>query len=285
MRRGLTILAVLLVLSALPLASDARPEREERVLRTVHKNVNVLEGDSGTKTLLVHVEVFPPPSGTSYAADYEVVPVTAERPTDFEALFPKGEIKIDEENTSPTIEVKIVGDKGDEINETIRIDIFNQRCTSSGPCDIDASDASPSGFVTIADDDGEDTPGPGMQFLNGFVDSTVDDECIIEVQLDYGWDKPITVDYETDDLEAESGDDYEKTEGTMGFSPGQMRKDLVIRVNQDRDMDVRNERFVVEFSNAKGATLLEQDAQCTFVDRPSDRAAGADRERRRRKRG
>lgn len=285
MRRGITVLAALLVVAALPLASEARPEEpEDRVLRTVHRNVNVIEGDASVKTLLVHVEVFPEPTGTSYAADYEVVPVTASRGPDFQAIIAKGEVKIDEKNSSPTIEVKIVGDKADETNETVRIDIFNQRCTSSGPCDIDASDASPSGWVTIADDDGADTPGPGMQVRNGFVDSTQDDECLIEVHLDYGWDKKITVDYATKDLEAEDGDDYEKTAGTMVFSAGQKQKELAIRVNdEDRDVDARHERFVVEFSNAKGADLLEDDAQCTFLDGPNDQAAGADRERRRKR--
>lgn len=287
MRRGIVVLAALLVVAVLPVTSDAAPEEpEERVLRTVHRNVNVIEGDASMKTLLVHVGVFPEPTGTSYAADYEVVPVTASRPSDFQAIITKGEVKIDEKDSSPTIEIKIVGDKADEVNETVRIDLFNQRCTSSGPCDLDASDASPSGFVTIADDDGEDTPGPGMQVRNGFVDSTRDDECLIEVHLDYGWDKTISVDYATDDLEAEDGDDYEKTEGTMVFSPGQKQKDLAIRVNdEDRDADARNERFVVEFSNAKGADLLEDDAQCTFLDGPNGRGAAADREKRRRRRG
>lgn len=286
MRRAVTVFATLLVVASLPLTSDARPEREDRVLRTVHRNVNVIEGDASMKTLLVHVEVFPEPSGTSYAADYEIVPVTASRPADFEAILGKGEVTIDEKESSPTIEIKIVGDKADELNETIRIDLFNQRCTSGSDCDIDASDASPSGFVTIADDDGEDTPGPGMQFKNGFVDSRTGDDCFIEVDLDYGWDKKITVDYATEDLEAESGDDYEKTEGTMVFSPGQREKELFIDVNEDRDVDARNERFVVNFSDAKGAELLERDAQCTFVDGPANHAAAADREgRRRKKRG
>ena len=76
----------------------------------------------------------------------------------------------------------------------------------------------------------------------------------------------MTVDFETENLEATKGDDYEKTQGTMVLSPGQIRKSVFVPVHRDRDAYARHDRFVVKFFNAKGGHLSEDDGQCMFLD-------------------
>jgi hypothetical protein len=265
MRKSIVAAAALLLLvSASPSASgDARPDN---VIQTVHTNVNVIEGSVGKeKTLDVGVEVFPGPAGSSYSVDYEIVPQTATRGSDFDALVGRGRIVLDGK-AKTTIPIKIKGDVFDETNETIRIQLFSAKCTGPGQCDLDSDPNPRPGYVTIADDDGQDTAGPNMDVRNGLANPITDETCDVEVQLEYGMDKNITVDFETEDLEATHPDDYDKTQGTMVLSPGQIRKSLRVPIHSDRKPRGRGDRFVVNFSHPKGATLLKDSAQCSLTD-------------------
>lgn len=260
-------LALVFAMTAAVPAADAnhKTPKDEQVIQTRHTNVNVLEGAvAKTKTLDVTVEVFPGPAGNTYKVDYEIVPVSATRGQDFEALIGKGTLEI--KTGKATIPIKIKGDAFDEVNETIRIDLSYARCTGGGLCDLDSDPNPRPGYVTIADDDGKKTPGPSMSMINNVVDARTDDACEIEVQLEYGWHENVTVDFVTEDLEAKKGDDYEKTEGTMVFSPGQIRKSVFVPVDRDRDGSSRHDRFLVKFSRAKGGHLAEDEGQCTFLD-------------------
>jgi hypothetical protein len=265
-----SIAACTLLLAIITVAPAARAEDDEveppreTTIQTAHTNVNVIEGAAGKeKTLDVKIVAEPSPAG-EYAVDYEVVAQTATRGTDFDALIGRGELLVNGEDASPTIPVKIKGDPIDEKNETVRIELFNQRCVSqTSDCDLNNDPPLP-GYVTIADDDGDETADPEIELFNGFADSDVDDVCAVEVFLEYGSAENVQVDFETEDLEAERNDDYEKTEGTMVLSPGQIRKSLNVEINRDREVERRYERFVVKFSNAKGGTLLEDEAVCSI---------------------
>jgi hypothetical protein len=266
MRKTTLAAGLLLVLTLTPAAmANHKTPKDESVIRTRHTNVNVLEGGVGkSKTLDVGVEVYPGPAGNTYQVDYEIVPVTASQPQDFEATIGRGTLTLN--NGKATIPIKIKGDAFDELNETIRIDLSYARCTGAGICDLDSDPNPRPGYVTIADDDGKKTPGPSMTIVNGFVDARTDDECEIEVQLEYGSSENVSVNFETEDLEATKGDDYQKTEGTMVLSPGQIRKSVFVAVDRDRDGYSRNDRFLVKFSGAKGGHLSEDDGQCMFLD-------------------
>ena len=266
MRKIRLAAGLLLVFAMTPVASANHKTAEgENVIRTVHTNTNVIEGAVGkTKTLDVGVEVYPGPAGSSYEVDYEIVPVTATRGDDFEALIGRGTLKLT--GAKATIPIKVKGDIFDEVNETIRIDLSYARCTGPGLCDLDSDPNPREGYVTIADDDGGETPGPSIRAINNVVDARRDHACEIEVRLEYGWDKNVSVNFETEDLEATKGDDYEKTEGTMVFSPGQVRKSIFVAVDRDRKRSARHDRFLVRFSGAKGGDLTEDEGQCTFLD-------------------
>jgi hypothetical protein len=257
---------VVLVL-ALPPAASANHEtpKGENIIRTVHTNTNVLEGTAGKeKTLDVGVEVYPGPPANTYEVEYEIVPVTAQRETDFEALVGRGTLKFSGRRT--TLPIKIKGDIFDELNETIRIDLSYARCTGPGICDLDSDPNPREGYVTIADDDGKDTPGPGISMINNVVDARKDHACELEVRLEYGHAENVSVNFQTEDLEATKGDDYEKTEGTMVFSPGQIRKSILVAVDPDRKASSRHDRFLVKLSGANNGYLTEDEGQCTFLD-------------------
>jgi hypothetical protein len=266
MRKSMLAAGLLVVIALTPVAAaNHKASEDENVIRTVHTNVNVLEGAVGKeKTLDVGVEVYPGPAGSTYEVDYEIVPVSATRGQDFDAVIGRGTLKL--ESSKATIPVKIKGDVFDEVNETIRIDLFFARCTGPGLCDLDTDPNPREGYVTIADDDGKDTPGPGISMINSVVDARTDHACEIEVRLEYGHHENVSVNFETEDLEATKGDDYEKTEGTMVFSPGQIRKSIFVEVDPDRDAESRHDRFLLRFSGAKNGHLTEDAGQCTFLD-------------------
>jgi len=268
MKKSIAAVALLLVATVAPSAAAGPVEpKPGQAIRTTHTNVNVIEGGLGkNKTLDVGVSVFPGPPGNTYAVDYEIVGVSATRKKDFDALVGRGTLQLN--NGKATIPIKIMGDAFDETNETIRIDLFYARCTGGGECDLDSGSNPPPGWVTIADDDGKPTTGPQITVRNGFADARTDDTCDVEVDLEYGYNKPVSLDYKTEDLEATHPDDYDKTEGRMTFSPGQIRKYIAVPIHSDRKASTRNDRFVVNFSNPSGGTLGEDSAQCRFFDGP-----------------
>jgi Calx-beta domain-containing protein len=266
MRKSIAVAAALLLFAAAPATGHENTPKAEQVITTVHTNVNVLEGGAtGEKTLDVAVDISPGPAGNTYAVDYEVVPVSASRGSDFDATIGKGKLTIDGSKKA-TIPIKIKGDVFDELNETVRIDLFNERCTGSGECDLDSDPNPEPGFVTIVDDDGKETPGPEIDIQNGFADRS-SSSCNVTVVLDYGSAKKVTVDFETEDLEATHNDDYESTEGTMTLSPGQIRKPVKIALRDDREQHSRNDRIVVNFSRAKGGHLAKSSGVCNLSDR------------------
>ena len=123
-------------------------------------------------------------------------------------------------STRPTIPIKIQGDLIDEANETIRIDLYNVRCTGAGSCDINSSRNALPGYVTIVDDEGRPS-GPDIKVKDDLIDDG-EELCDIEVKLDRGSGETVKVDYATKNGTATAGDDYTKKSGTVTFSPGQI---------------------------------------------------------------
>lgn len=69
-----------------------------------------------------------------------------------------------------------------------------------------------------------------------------------EVKLNQSSDQTVTVQFETEDLTAQSGDDYESTEGTLTFSPGQTTKTIEVNIVIDEFLE-DDEQFKVKLSN------------------------------------
>ena len=75
----------------------------------------------------------------------------------------------------------------------------------------------------------------------------------------------VTVHYQTADLSAAAGSDYQATSGTLTFAPGETRKALTVRVNGDRSGEP-NETFVVNLSSPTNAVIADGQGVGTIRD-------------------
>lgn len=270
MRKVITAVCVLLVLGTTVDASAHRARRGRRhdhsnkVVRMKHHNVNVLERDVGQQNYGIPVVIDPGAAGTTVEVDYEVVPIEAARGTDFvESGGPKT-LTFGADQHEAHIPLVVRGDLVDEANETLRVDLYYPRCTGPGECRVGGGDRNPrSGYVTIVDDEGVRSL-PEIRVSDDLID---DDErlCDIEVSLDSGSEETVTVKYETKNGTATSGDDYARKSGTVTFSPGQITKEVEIKVHRDRDGEARD-LFTVRFFDPVGGTLKDGTANCRFED-------------------
>lgn len=77
-----------------------------------------------------------------------------------------------------------------------------------------------------------------------------------EVKLNQSSDQTVTVDYETSDFTATSGEDYEATTGTLTFSPGQISRTIEVNIVIDEFLE-DDEQFKVTLSNPVNGFLKD----------------------------
>jgi Calx-beta domain len=58
-------------------------------------------------------------------------------------------------------------------------------------------------------------------------------------------------------LDSDAGQDYEATNGTLTFEPGETTQTIEVTVNGDSDPETGGEDFFMDLSNATNATLLD----------------------------
>jgi len=75
----------------------------------------------------------------------------------------------------------------------------------------------------------------------------------------------VTVDFATADGTATAGTDYQSTNGTVTFNPGEITKTVTVTIIGDT-MDEPNETFFVNLSNATNALILDNQGQGTITD-------------------
>ena len=79
-------------------------------------------------------------------------------------------------------------------------------------------------------------------------ENSANDIFEFEVKLNESSDQTVTVDYETEDITAVAGDDYQSASGTLTFSPGQTSKIIEVAVEIDEFLE-DDEQFKVKLSN------------------------------------
>ena len=104
------------------------------------------------------------------------------------------------------------------------------------------------GVMTILDDD--DPPSVSAADASGYEDAG---ELSFRVALSSQSGKEATVDYETRDLDATAGEDYESVAGSLTFAPGERVKTVTVTVNAD-DTHEPDEEFELALFNARNAT-------------------------------
>lgn len=88
---------------------------------------------------------------------------------------------------------------------------------------------------------------------------------MVMVSLSEPSTKTVTVNYSTANGSALAGSDYNKASGKLTFAPGETSKAIVVRIRGDQVTE-STERFYVNLSNAKNATIADGQGVVTIVD-------------------
>lgn len=118
--------------------------------------------------------------------------------------------------------------------------------------DGDWGDVSPPLSISIGD----------VQIAEGNSGTT---QAVLTVTLSEASSETVTLDYSTADGTALAGSDYEAASGTLTFAPGETSKTITVNVLSDTVVEP-NETFVVNLSNATGATIADGQGVVTITN-------------------
>jgi ribosomal protein L35AE/L33A len=215
-------------------------------------NATVTEGNSGTVNATFTVSLSFA-SGRAVTVNYATANVNAVSPNDYAArsgtvTFPAGT------TAGQTIVVPVSGDTLDEPNETFVVNL-------SGAVGAGVSDSQ--GVGTINDDD----PSPSLRIDNASLTegSSGTANMNFTVTLSAASGQAVTVNYATANGTATQPADYSSRSGTLTIAAGTTTQTISVPVVGDT-MDEPNETFVVNLTNASGATIADNQATGTITD-------------------
>ncbi|MBU1099587.1 MAG: choice-of-anchor D domain-containing protein [Bacteroidetes bacterium] len=213
---------------------------------------SVTEGDESSVNLTFEV-VLSAASGKTITVDYSTSANTATAGSDFTTIS-TSTLTFNAGETSKNVNVTILGDLIDEVNETLNLDLTN-------PTNATILDAQGTG--TITDND----PLPGLSVDNVIVtegnSGTVDAAFTVILSAVSG--KTVTVDYETANNTAISGNDYISNTNTLTFEAGATTKTITVQISGDV-LDEIDETYYVNLSNAENATISDAQGLGTITD-------------------
>ena len=245
-----TLLALLVALAA-PLASATVGPDALRAESLAIDDVTIAEGNAGAVAATFTVTL----SGASpdtVTVDYATADGTAVAPGDYSGAA--GTLTFLPGETTQTVSVDVNGDALDEEDETYTVDLTNA---------VNAIIDDGQGVGTITDDD----PLPALSIDD--VGVTEGDGGTFDATFTVGLDNPsgraVTVDYGTADGTASAPADYDSTNGSLTFTPGQTTKQVTVAVNGDL-LDEVNETYTVELSNETNAAIADGVGLGTITD-------------------
>ncbi|MBK1642607.1 hypothetical protein CKO12_12110 [Chromatium okenii] len=161
-------------------------------------------------------------------------------------------------DTSKTISVVIRNDTAVELNENFTV-------TLSAPTNATLGSTTAT-VVTIVDND-LPPPTSTLQLDTTTISTTEGEAAQITVSLSEAATQPVTVDFATQDVSAQSASgDYIATTGSLTFAPGETSKTISVATLDDTAVE-QNETFSVQLSNPVNATLTTAAAVLvTIVD-------------------
>ncbi len=209
-----------------------------------------VEGDSGSRTIRFTVSL----SSTPYkevVVDFATRDGTALAGTDYAALT--SSVVFPQTHTSKTIYIDVFGELEREEDETFFVDLLQAN---------NATIADGEGVGTIVDDD-----VPALSVNNVFPregDPRIGD-ATFTVSLSRASDEPITVNYTTIEDTATAGGDFQASNGTLTFLPGETSLELVVPLVNDNVEELK-ERFFLELSEPTGAKIADARGQASISD-------------------
>ena len=186
---------------------------------------------------------------------------TAEAVTDYTGS--SGRLTFRSGERGKTIAVAVVDDSEDEENETFTVRLSDAR---------NATLLDDEGRATIQDDDGDGSPQPPSLPELEIDDVTVDEDggsAVFRVSLSKQSTATVTVRYATEAGTAEAVTDYTGSSGRLTFRSGERGKTIAVAVVDDSE-DEENETFTVRLSDARNATLLDDEGRATISDNDGD---------------
>lgn len=174
--------------------------------------------------------------------DYAVTGGTAAAGDDF--TLGAGTLVFEPGETEKTVSINVVNDGVNEDDETIELTLSN---ATGGEVELGI----PEHTYTIID------PRPAVQFDTNTGKGTENAQIIhrprrIAVSLSEPAASAVTVDYAATGGNATRGMDYNLTDGTLTFAPGEQTADISLTVIDD-SLEESDETVVFELSNAAGA--------------------------------
>jgi hypothetical protein len=205
-------------------------------------DITVVEGDGGVATAVFTVSLGVP-LAHEVRLDYATANGSATAGSDY--LAASGTVVLAPGQTSQTIQVGVLGDRIDEGDQTILLNLLR-------PVGVILSDSQVA--ATISDDD----PLPRL---------SINDPVIVEgnagtrnltftVSLSEPSGRNVSVQYATADATALAGSDYAARSGTLTFLAGWTSQTVTVVISGDTAIEP-DERLLVQLSGAVNATLAD----------------------------
>jgi len=220
-------------------------------------DVRLAEGNTGM-SLARFVVRLSQATGDRVTVDYATSDGTANQPGDYELR--SGTLTFSPGERLKVVEVPVNGDATNESDETFGVGL-------SGPAGGTLDDASGQG--TIVNDDASSQPSTNPEI-------SIDDVSVGEgnagtsqarfvVSLARATGDEVTVNYATQDGSAGAPADYQATNGTLNFAPGERLKVVEVPVKGD-GVTESDETFTVALSGPAGGTIRDAAGQGTIID-------------------
>ncbi len=218
----------------------------------------VTEGNAGTVDAVFIITLSAPSSQSvtvAFATANGTADTTDYQPTMGTFTFTPGTFTVAPGETRKSLTVRIIGDTLDEPDETFFVNL-------SAPTNATIADGQ--GVGTILDDDEQEE---ALKITINDVTVTEGDQgtvnAVFVVSIS-GPPQPVVVTFETANNTADPSD-YQPTMGVITFQPGEIGRNITIRVLGDT-LDDPIETFFVNLTNVTGATIEDGQGIGTILD-------------------
>lgn len=235
-------------------AFTVTPAHAARVKTITIKDVSVVEGDGGSKSLVFTVSWKGSNGGAAPSVTYSTADVSATAGSDYTSKT--GTVNLTNGGCRcGTISVSVSGDNLFEGTETFVVNLSNA---------VNGTLGDAQGVGTIYDNE-----GPPALIVTDASAAEGDGSMGFLVLLTSGSTSAVTVDYATVSGSALGGNDYTATSGSLTFTSGQTSKSVSVPVVQDA-LSEDTETFTLDLSNASGAPITAPQGASSITDDDAD---------------